>query len=184
MYLLTQSSAILTLTRDHRGSQPGHAHAPMARSGQSSSRGRLWVWWKLSYTAAASMPCPPHGTRPSPPSHRHFGSQTLLPSSGVHPANAEGRRAGRSGGAGEQGVPGMASPGSPDPGPDTIAPGVPWGGCEEAEVGSRQRGVWARCLLCLPGSSGPGRPSTGEGSCSLSPTQHVRSAQHLKPRLF
>lgn len=57
------------------------------------------------------------------------------------------------GGAGEQGVPGMASPGSPDPGPDTIAPGVPWGGCEEAEVGSRRRGVWARCLLCPPGSS-------------------------------
>lgn len=57
-------------------------------------------------------------------------------------------------------------PGSPDPGPDTTAPGVPWGGCEEAEVGSRRRGVWARCLLCPPGSL-PGCPSTG--SCSLSP---------------
>lgn len=99
MYLLTQSSAILTLTRDHCGSQPGHTHAPEARSGQGRGLGRPWVQWKQFYMAAASMPCPPHGTRPSPPSHRRFGSQKLLPGSGVRPANAEGRRAGRSRGA-------------------------------------------------------------------------------------
>ena len=58
------------------------------------------------------------------------------------------------GGAGEQGVPGMAIPGSPDPEPDTIAPGVPWGGCERQGWEAGGRGVWAKCLLCPPGSSG------------------------------
>lgn len=102
--------------------------------GQVRAGQRPWVWWKQSYTAAASMPCPPHGTRPSPSPHRRFGSQTLPPGPGVRPADAE-----ELGGTGEQGVPSTASPGSPDPGPDTIAPGVPWGGCKEAGVGSRQQ---------------------------------------------
>ena len=105
--------------------------------GQARAGQRPWVWWKRSYTAAASMPCPPHGTQPSPSPHRHFGSQTLPPGPGVRPADAE-----ELGGAGEQGVPSMAGPGSPDPEPYTIVPGVPWGGCEGAGVGSRrQRGL-------------------------------------------
>ena len=88
-------------------------------------------------------------------------------------------------GAGEQGVPGMAILGSPDLEPDTIAPGVPWGGCEEAGVGSRQqRGLGQGSALPTWVFRAGLVPLPGEGSCSLSPTQHVRSARCLKPRLF
>lgn len=74
------------------------------------------------------------------------------------------------------------------PGPSPLRTGSPlgrplrmWGqGAGAAEVSAGQ----GACPDC-PGPRGrPGLPSTSKESRSLSPAQHVHSAQRLKPRLF
>ena len=169
MYLLTQSSAILT--RDHRGSQPGRAHAPVARPGQGSGRG-----FGGSGPTRLLRVCPARPMALSP----------LLP-----PTDILGARRSRQvqefaqqmqkswEEQGSKGCPAWLAQEALIRSltplyqvcPGEAAKGQGW------EAGGR--GVWARCLLCPPGSSGPAWPPFHRGRELLLiayPTCELRTA--------